>query len=728
MFDTSPVQDTAPVQAITSDTPDAAEGQPNPSGALSSTFPQVPQQPAPRQQQGSQSQPPMVSNPGAKPTDAVIDHPAIRRAGVLHSIAETLAGGPRVRTTVDPTTGETKREPVRLTGGQIAMALALEAISGSLTGLAAGRGRGPGAAGAAAFAQAEQRRRQETTEEEKQADRDVARHYQVLETNMRLYNNALQAGRSNLEANTKYVEQFKPLADKLQADFPDAIQGIMNESELVKYGIHKESAIPYRVVPRMDATGQQVRISGEPKWDVQYLVVDPHISIPVSGEDKALFARLRIPGYADGSGNQTRLPQNMEIELWRAINLKAQAGAFHLMQSDLNSFFQTLNKGGKGKYQTPDLEKAVQADPTLLSAVTKFQAVHNQTEHIGQAIAELSKKDPQSAGRIAALYGGRDAINQYDLLQDAAKTRAEAQARADVEIQKEKTLGPIRTAEAVNKERQLVPIHVAEAKQKQDAIDKDSIEAAAQSLASGDLTSLKDIASMRNDQRLKVYTRTKQLNPNFNTKDVEIKTNLLKAYSTGKQGDQIQSFNAFLGHAGEAAQASADYRRVGSPLINKPLNWLSKNVENDPTYQTFITALQPVRDEYMTFLQNNHALTESDKKAADVILSNESTPAQIESALKQMAKTAFIRLDSLNDRYRRVMGSDFPDMLNDESISAANLLGLGSHAARFQTGGSLTGSASGGIPGKQPIYANNPKTGQRAVSFDGGRSWQLVQQ
>lgn len=102
----------------------------------------------------------------------------------------------------------------------------------------------------------------------------------------------------------------------------------------------------------------------------------------------------------------------------------------------------------------------------------------------------------------------------------------------------------------------------------------------------------------------------------------------------------------------------------------------------------------------MTFLQNNHALTESDKKASETIMSDDSTPAQVEAALKQMAKTAFIRLDSLNARYKRTMHSDFPDLLSDDSKTAAGILGLGNYGAKYQTGGSVTGGAGGVVAGK----------------------------
>jgi hypothetical protein len=238
--------------------------------------------------------------------------------------------------------------------------------------------------------------------------------------------------------------------------------------------------------------------------------------------------------------------------------------------------------------------------------------------------------------------------------------------------------------------------------QAQRTIDQRDEDVVAQSLASGDPTSLKDVASMRGDQRVRIFAKAKKLNPDFNTTTAKVKADTLEAFTNGKQADQIQSFNTFLGHAADASDVVNDYRTTGSPLINKPLNWIRKNAVGDPRYSQFVTSLAPVRDEFMTFLQNNHALTESDKKAADTIMSDTSSPAQIQAALKQMGNTSFIRLGALNTRYKRVMGEDFPDLLSVDSVQDAGKLGLGQQAAKFRAGGQVTGARTRPENGQQP--------------------------
>ena len=59
----------------------------------------------------------------------------------MNAVATALAGGARYEERIDEN-GNRIRTPVKMSGREIGMAIALEAIHGSLSGLAAGRGRG----------------------------------------------------------------------------------------------------------------------------------------------------------------------------------------------------------------------------------------------------------------------------------------------------------------------------------------------------------------------------------------------------------------------------------------------------------------------------------------------------------------------------------------------------------------------------------------------------------
>src|SRR5579875_1831540 len=106
------------------------------------------------------------------------NHPSIQRAGIVRQIAETLAGGPRYKTTIDPQTGAASRTQIPMSKTDIGMAIALEAISGGLKGLAA---TGPGHLGQAAAigvqngVQIGQQRQAAQQQQEQQAEADAQR-------------------------------------------------------------------------------------------------------------------------------------------------------------------------------------------------------------------------------------------------------------------------------------------------------------------------------------------------------------------------------------------------------------------------------------------------------------------------------------------------------------------------------------------------------------------------
>src|SRR5262249_10329742 len=128
------------------------------------------------------SNPGPITKRGVQDLGAVLDandHPLVRKASIVRTVAETLAGGPRYVERIDAN-GNRVKSQLPLSGRDIGMAIALEAISGSLTGLAAGRGRSPGAAGAAAMAQQMAQRQQAQDRQDQQAQADFDNQSKVL--------------------------------------------------------------------------------------------------------------------------------------------------------------------------------------------------------------------------------------------------------------------------------------------------------------------------------------------------------------------------------------------------------------------------------------------------------------------------------------------------------------------------------------------------------------------
>jgi hypothetical protein len=222
-------------------------------------------------------------------------------------------------------------------------------------------------------------------------------------------------------------------------------------------------------------------------------------------------------------------------------------------------------------------------------------------------------------------------------------------------------------------------------------------------------------------KRERYVSLAKQKDPSFNMSTYGLRLKMNESYTSGKQGDQIQSFNTFMQHAADASDVTNEYRQTRSPLINKSLNWMAKNATGDPGYSKFVAAIEPVRKEFATFLEGGHALTESDKHSAATILSDDSSPAQIQAALKQMAHTGSIRLGSLDDRYKATFGHSYSGLLYPDTVSAAQKLGLGDFAAKYSSGGQSQTPSQNNV---QAPPVSLLKEGV-ATKFANGQTWSL---
>jgi hypothetical protein len=201
----------------------------------------------------------------------------------------------------------------------------------------------------------------------------------------------------------------------------------------------------------------------------------------------------------------------------------------------------------------------------------------------------------------------------------------------------------------------------------QNDVPPDDFETLVQGLVKGSIDPKSAFGRGGTQLRARAIAEATRRDPKFSMADYPLRQQAYQYFFGGGKGaDQIQSANTLIQHSKDLSDVVNDYRATGSPLLNKPLNWIRKNY-GDATYSRYVTALQPVRDEFMTYLQNNHALTNEDRKAGDLILSDDATPAQQQEAIKQLSHTAAIRLGENNNRYRRVFGEDYPEILPPDS-------------------------------------------------------------
>lgn len=413
-------QPSTPPQSV-NDTPDT-------STPADTQSPQTTQQPTPNSaqpsQSGSQPDADMVSN-----TPQV--HESVGRASVLRSIAETLAGGPRYQTIVDPNTGATTHTPVPLSRKDIGMALALEAISGSLIGLGAKGPNSIGLAGAMGVQQGEKIAASRTAAQQaqdKQAQQDaknqsnaLVRASSIHESNARTALATAQSERLGIES---LKDQTTQNADLL-AGYNDA--GAVSESNVTqdalsagmqngKYNATKQTAVP----------DGWTYVNGKPEQTFS-IIANPAAKVNLTQYMVDQFSSNHVPGFPKGMKiGDAGYPVPGYI-LSRA-NLQLQSNKMALQEAGdvANTLAQSSDKSSQELAKSiPDFGKLMD-DPqhglAFEQALPKLQKYQHGGDDIYSALQQMSQptrpnptnpkltinnsNDAKAANVIAGAFGG----------------------------------------------------------------------------------------------------------------------------------------------------------------------------------------------------------------------------------------------------------------------------------------------------------------------------------
>lgn len=655
---------------------------------------------------------------------------------MLYKAAQELTGGPRYDVSYDANGNKVVSEkPV--SPAHLGLALALQVLSGGMAGLSA---KGPNRMGEAfeAGQQVSEKARANVQQANQKSEEDAAaamnQKMKITESNLRLHLLAQQVGASDKAISQTLPDAYQPLTDGLldgtialpqgssleKAFETDAVASVKNGKTNVTHDI----MLPYGDAMPVMENGVQKTLNGVPLWGHMYTTVHGADNLKTT-LTKDIQSKLQEIGYfrnADGSPAQFGEPDWSFPDLARKMTELAQVKTGEAMlQQHKNDAHDML---GRDQEDLDDLATAVRTDPAMRKAVATFSRFGG-TSSIDEILAGMNKVDPQSAGTLMQYLGlsPKDlATMQNKRLQEQteAKTKPTAAEKIDSDAKANAVLAdpneaPARkqqakdflkgsTATAAGK-----AAAEASAKTKAEANSGD-VQEAARNILSGDLTNLKDITSMRGGQRTAMFNAIHDeavrqgKDPNqWSPAALKTKADMWEDYRNGKTSNNIAAFDAFLGHANDAMDANDAWRRTGSPLINKPLSWLSKNAENDTNYTAFTTALEPVRKEFMSFLNANRAEHEGDLKTMGTVLSDTSSPAQIETALKQLGKSADIRLAAIGRKYKNTFQSDFPNLISDEGKQTLQRMGITSKTnAATNTAPSQSSRVvpAGAIPGR----------------------------
>jgi hypothetical protein len=400
-------------QAPAPSAPDNSTPPPQPQAATpdASTAPVQPTQPQPNQpsqQAQPSSQPGAVSNAPAPNASA---HPSVQRASILHEVATALAGGPRFVATPNPD-GTVTRTRVPLSKSDIGMAIAMEAISGSLAGLAQ---KGPGAKGAAAeagFQQVAQQRQQAQQQQEAQAQQDaknksesLVRQAQAYEQNSRVILNTAQAERYGVDSLKDAVQQNS----QLLSDYEDAgaVQERNISQDALSAGLANKT---YDATKQIAIPDGFTTING--KFEQTFaLVSDPRAKVPLTQETAQALGDAGVQGYLAFAGGKNKIPDGTKVPGTMIGIANQQLQANNLMKQEYNGVVDALqNSSDKGNQALAKSIPSVQSlltdpnnGPVFQNALSKFQRYVSHSDMHGmdfyeslQQMAAPSKPNPQN--------------------------------------------------------------------------------------------------------------------------------------------------------------------------------------------------------------------------------------------------------------------------------------------------------------------------------------------
>jgi hypothetical protein len=244
--------------------------------------------------------------------------------------------------------------------------------------------------------------------------------------------------------------------------------------------------------------------------------------------------------------------------------------------------------------------------------------------------------------------------------------------------------------------------------------NESEIEIAARQLVQPDnLTALKNITSWRGDQRLKVFAKAKQLDPNFDAGLVDQRIRFLQSYEDpkGRAAINRQAINNILQHAGDLQTENQNFWRAGMRVANTPINAIRSQF-GDETYTRIQLVNTVLKDELSLYFAGGYAPSKEQQGTWDKILSDNATPGQVEAFAKEVVKLGLRRATTFNGQFKKMMGYSDPNMIIPEAMGAANRLGLGGEASLFESGGqyghaapaAATGSSGSGK--KRPPLSN----------------------
>lgn len=713
----------------------------------------------------------MPAPPQQPPVQVVAANP---KAHLFSSLLNVLGGGNQTQYSVDPQTGSMQSISVPQTKGQLAKHI----LAGVISGMAAGESRPqPGREisqgvmrGAAAQqqqkAQQDLQARQNVTEDYNRQQQSKVRQMQTVEANLRMHQVALQNGRLD-----------KQLHDEAGAGYQDSIDSYTDSGQVVNDNATGQEAMDvqkypvgdYLRIPKPNSASQRTNDQGkpvfrtpdgqittedgngnQPLYDSRYVIVNANARTPLraatseqTGENST--TKTPVPGkegllpwvrqaqdYGIG-GPQFVKATNMsgDMPAAAATSIQHQVAGLNSLAGELDNFAKKTGQQWKDADGNPVdsktyLKTQLKSNPGLLKSIDQWRrtSAGDSTEPDIQILDKMDA-DPKAKSAksdMIQLFGGGAVLQDYKdkrlVTTAATKSKAEAQAKLDVET------SPQAVAGAANKASQETKARVS-AENSPEAISGAARKAGAETSARDKAhqavleTSAHNEDGSWNPNGIPVAMVEGNMDPSQlskRSKDYDTKIEQANAYSMQKYGKpfniaqaqsdykyatapQTQNTLKYLnsltgpdgnaGNLGELIKSSNSVSRTQFPALNDAAAW-ARLESGDPGITAYRTTALEVADQAAKILQGGgtgSGTSDAKLKQASEIFDSGFTKGQIQANAQTL---------------RTLLANRKKEMIGDNRY--------------------LTKQYSQ-QPTQQPMYASKPGS-PRMMSSDGGKTWQ----
>ena len=186
-----------------------------------------------------------------------------------------------------------------------------------------------------------------------------------------------------------------------------------------------------------------------------------------------------------------------------------------------------------------------------------------------------------------------------------------------------------------------------------------------------------DLGRMKQDERLRLLQEVMQKYPDFDRSVGVSKTAVRRDFTSGTTANNITAISTAIGHMSTMRELGDAMKNNDLKSVNALVNRLATETGH-PEVTNFETARDAVASELMRVFRQVGA-SEVETQHWKDRFSASSSPQQLHEAIKTGADLLKSRIDAINERWDRGMGTKggMPGMLSPKTLNALRAMGVG---------------------------------------------------